>query len=594
MQTNMTNPLATLAEKSKLLQRERINLRDMVLATSKEEQAVYMERLRDIRHNMDSLNTDFSLTIRSGEVAGIYEEYNAALISYLPASKELERLAYNGNVDAAKAMLTGEAFTKVKKVEGTLDQLITMKRKQAGEVSIANTAITNRATLTSIFSLLLVIGASIGMGILLTRLIAHPLQKLKQAAGEVASGNLSTVVEAHSTDEIGSLTESFNLMVENVKNALNDVKKEKAAVEQKVDEAVHSSENQRRYLAQNVEHMLQAMDQFASGDLTVHIHAESDGEIGQLFNGFNLAVGNVRQMLRRVDEATKATREASHNISKSGQELSILAQEQSNKSEEVFMAIEEMVNTIVDNSRTANLMADRTSKNGDIARQGGVVVQQTVEKIRKIASVVNDSASTVEQLGESCQAIGEIVHVIDEIADQTNLLALNAAIEAARAGEQGRGFAVVADEVRKLAERTSGATSEIAEMIQNIQKESQKAVDAMQLGINEVNEGIRLADNAGSALSEVVEGVSDTVLNITQIASASEEQSVKSEQISASAEKISSVSQKAAEGIQQITQSVHSMNELTEQLTRLVGRFEIGSPGENESTVETPPASALV
>ena len=173
-------------------------------------------------------------------------------------------------------------------------------------------------------------------------------------------------------------------------------------------------------------------------------------------------------------------------------------------------------------------------------KQGGKVVGETIEGMKRIADVVNKSAETVKELGKSSDQIGEIIGVIDDIADQTNLLALNAAIEAARAGEQGRGFAVVADEVRKLAERTTKATKEIAGMIKKIQSDTTGAVQSMEAGHEGGRARDRLADKAGTSLTEIV-GVSQKVTDmVTQIAAASEEQSSASEQISKNVEAISS------------------------------------------------------
>ena len=161
--------------------------------------------------------------------------------------------------------------------------------------------------------------------------------------------------------------------------------------------------------------------------------------------------------------------------------------------------------------------------------------------MNKIAEVVTEAASTVQELGNSSEKIGEIVQVIDDIADQTNLLALNAAIEAARAGEQGRGFAVVADEVRKLAERTTKATKEIASMIKQIQKETIGAVQSMEKGTVEVSKGKELVEKAGVSLNQIISSSQEVVDNVSQVAAASEEQSATSEQISKNIEAISSV-----------------------------------------------------
>jgi methyl-accepting chemotaxis protein len=250
-------------------------------------------------------------------------------------------------------------------------------------------------------------------------------------------------------------------------------------------------------------------------------------------------------------------------------------QEQTSQASEVASAVEEMTKTIVENSQNASRTAETAKVARQAAEDGGNIVRSTVEGMNRIAAVVNQSAETVRTLGKSSDQIGEIIGVIDDIADQTNLLALNAAIEAARAGEQGRGFAVVADEVRKLAERTTKATKEIAGMIKNIQTETGDAVTAMEEGTKEVERGKELADQAGNSLKNIV-AVSQTVGDmVLQIAAASEEQSSASEQISKNVDAISSVTSQTAQGTQQIARAADDLNHLTENLQQLLERFRL-------------------
>ena len=201
--------------------------------------------------------------------------------------------------------------------------------------------------------------------------------------------------------------------------------------------------------------------------------------------------------------------------------------------------------------------------------------------MQRIEEVVNKSANTVQQLGKSSEQIGEIIQVIDDIADQTNLLALNAAIEAARAGEQGRGFAVVADEVRKLAERTTKATKEIADMIKRIQKDTLDAVKSMEEGTAEVENGKLLANKAGDSLQEIVRVSKQVGDLVNQVAAASEEQSSSAEVISKNIEAISAVTQESAGGTQQIAHAAEDLNRLTLNLENLIAKFKID--GENQN-----------
>ena len=423
---------------------------------------------------------------------------------------------------------------------------------------------------------LLAVALGIGLAFqVIRRSVVGPVQELEAAAHRITEGDLETTVPVRAEDEVGKLARAFNQMVVSMREALDALQEEKASVEQKVREAVAEIEAQQRYLAESVEHMLTQMERFAEGDLTVHLEVRKNDEIGRLYEGFNRAVANIRQMLVRVTEAIAATSSSAAQISASSEELAASAQQQAAQANEVTAAVEEMVRTIVENARSASETADVARANGDRAREGARVVQETVAKIRQIAQVVGESARTVERLGASSERIGEIVQVINEIAEQTNLLALNAAIEAARAGKHGRGFAVVADEVRKLAERTAQATKEIAEMIEGIRSETREAVKAIQRGSQEVEEGIALADQTGAALTQILEGAQRVLDRVTQIAAASEEQSATSDQISRSVEMISNLSHESARGVEQIARAAENLSRLTDELNEMVRRFRL-------------------
>jgi len=423
---------------------------------------------------------------------------------------------------------------------------------------------------------LLAVALGIGLAFqVIRRSVVRPVQELEAAAYRISEGDLETTVAVRTEDEVGKLARAFNQMVASMREALDALQEEKAGAEQKVREAVAEIQAQQRYLAESVEHMLTQMERFAAGDLTVHLEVRKNDEIGRLYEGFNRAVANMRQMLVRVTEAIASTSSSAAQISASSEELAASAQQQAAQANEVTAAVEEMVRTIVENARSASETADVARANGDRAREGARVVQETVAKIRQIAQVVGESARTVERLGASSERIGEIVQVINEIAEQTNLLALNAAIEAARAGKHGRGFAVVADEVRKLAERTAQATKEIAEMIEGIRSETREAVKAIQRGSQEVEEGIALADQTGAALTQILEGAQRVLDRVTQIAAASEEQSATSDQISRSVEMISNLSHESARGVEQIARAAEGLSRLTDELNEMVRRFRL-------------------
>jgi methyl-accepting chemotaxis protein len=314
----------------------------------------------------------------------------------------------------------------------------------------------------------------------------------------------------------------------------------------------------------------------SEGDLTARMDGKYSGDFAIIKESINGLAASFASAMSEVNGAIQATASASNQISSSSEEMAAGAQEQSSQTNEVASAVEEMTRTILDTTRNSALAAEAAKNAGNIAKEGGNVVNQTIEEMNKVAQVVQQSAVTVEALGESSHKIGEIIQVIDDIADQTNLLALNAAIEAARAGEQGRGFAVVADEVRKLAERTTKATKEIASMINQIQKETQNAVVSIKEGTREVEKGKAFADKAGQSLALIIQGSDEVVDLVTRVAAASEEESATAEQISRNIEGINNVAQESSAGIQQIARASEDLSRLTINLQELISRFKIG------------------
>ncbi|MBI9072103.1 MAG: HAMP domain-containing protein [Melioribacteraceae bacterium] len=330
-------------------------------------------------------------------------------------------------------------------------------------------------------------------------------------------------------------------------------------------------------LEEGAKTLLTEMDKFAKGDLTVQLKDNGDDDIAKLLNGFSNSVQNIRKLIEQVTNAVDATASASAEISASSEEMAAGAQEQSANSSEVAESIEQMTATIIETTQNTNEAAELAKRAGTIAVEGGEIVDQTVEGMNKIAEVVMDAAATVRELGESSDKIGEIVQVIDDIADQTNLLALNAAIEAARAGEQGRGFAVVADEVRKLAERTTKATKEIAEMIKKIQNDTAGAVTSIEKGTVEVQDGKTKASKAGETLTNIINASESVVDVVTQVATASEEQSITVENISKNIEGITAVTNQSAQSLQQVAATAEDLNNLTQNLSDLISQFKISS-----------------
>ena len=335
-------------------------------------------------------------------------------------------------------------------------------------------------------------------------------------------------------------------------------------------------ETVRAYLQEETTKLIQVMERLAEGDFTVEVEPGSrDDEIARLKRATAAMVDRLRHLIGQVTGTVRLLTGAAGQIAGATDQLAAGAEEQSAQADEVAAAMEEMSRTIIDNAKSATHTAQIAEESGETARENGEVVMQAVEKMRDIGSVVTRSAETIDELGSSSEAIGEIVATIDEIADQTNLLALNAAIEAARAGEHGKGFAVVADEVRNLAERTAHATAEIESMIGAIQDETQDAVHAVERGREEVSEGLELADRAGQAFTSILEDVTEVAGQVDSIAAATEEQSTTSEQVSRNIEAISTVSGESARGVSDIARTASELDALTSELKALTGTFTV-------------------
>jgi len=478
-----------------------------------------------------------------------------------------------------------------------------------------------------------IVGSAIGSAIFifcvffLAPAITKPINKLKDVVKEFALGNYNVEVVNDSDDEVGELAVLFRdlqraqkakiLAAEQIANGVIDkvelasdkdalaiaFNKEADTIKSLLAEAdllIRANEegnlkirgNASKFegewgkLIQGINSILdyivaplnessEILQQMADGDFTVKVTGNYKGDHQTIKTNINKVSGSLSQALRRVSEAVLATASASNEISASVEEMAAGAGEQTQQTAEVARSIEQMTKTILDNTKNASGAAETAKSSGDKAQKGGLVVEDTIKGMVRISQVVKKSAETVEALGKSSDAIGEIIQVIDDIADQTNLLALNAAIEAARAGEQGRGFAVVADEVRKLAERTTKATKEIAGMIKQIQKDTIDAVASMHEGTVEVDRGKLMADKAGEVLKDII-AESQKVTDIAAlVAAASEEQSATAEEISKNIESISAVTQQSASGSHEIARSAEDLNNLTSKLEKLISHFKI-------------------
>ncbi len=311
------------------------------------------------------------------------------------------------------------------------------------------------------------------------------------------------------------------------------------------------------------------------GDLRRRLDAGRKDEIGEVAEGFNTFVDKLTNVLGKVVELTQRVGFSSMQLSATAEQISKGTQNQNMQVTQVASAIEEMSATVIEVASNTSQAAEYAKKATDMAIKGGDIVSRTVDGMQSIAKSVEESANTIEELGRNSDQIGEIITVINDIADQTNLLALNAAIEAARAGEHGKGFAVVADEVRKLAERTTKATKEIREKIELIQDRTAGAVEAMNSGRKDVDAGVGFATEAGVSLTNIVEIVKNVSNMINQIAAAEEQQSAAAGEISANMENISTVTKEATGSVKDTSNAASELSKIASELQAMTSQFKL-------------------
>ncbi len=312
----------------------------------------------------------------------------------------------------------------------------------------------------------------------------------------------------------------------------------------------------------------------ARGDLRVTVETKA-GDSTSLLADIKDMVSKLREIVESIKIASDGITAGSSDLRGHSAEISLSMTGQSERASQIATSAEEMAQTVVDIARNASNMAASAISSSEIAKEGEKIVIKSVSEVKAIASTVSESAQIMKDLGTRSKQIGEIVNVINDIADQTNLLALNAAIEAARAGEQGRGFAVVADEVRKLAERTAKATSEIGSMIKGIQKDVDGAVVSMDGATKQVDAGVAFSSMAGESLHKIVRSVDDLHAIVQQIAAATEEMSSVSEHISGDIQSIALTSQDINTGSGQISQASTNLAGVASNLKGVVSRFRM-------------------
>ncbi len=339
-------------------------------------------------------------------------------------------------------------------------------------------------------------------------------------------------------------------------------------------------------LTSTIDAFATAIDRCSAGDLAAHVQVAARDQLGQVAHRFNDMRKNLKRMIARVSGSAAMVSEASAKLSETSHLVAQLSQRQTDAASSVAAAVEEMSTSIALVSNHARDAESVSLQSNQLSQEGEQVVRAASSEMTSIAEAFDKSSQEISSLSKRTETISTIVNVIKEIADQTNLLALNAAIEAARAGEQGRGFAVVADEVRKLAERTGKATEEITGMIGVIQSSMKSAVSSIDSGTGQVRQGVNLATRAGDALAQITTSSKGLVGMVHDIANAVQEQTTASHQIAENIEQISAMVDESNANIGRMSGEADNLGKVSATLKDAISLFSGGTANDAQQLVE--------
>src|SRR5271168_1260981 len=418
----------------------------------------------------------------------------------------------------------------------------------------------------AMIALLLALGAAILLAWRLGGGLLAPVQELAEFSERLAAGDAKARADVGTSDELGFIAENLNRAVARVSKAT-------------------SNQDANDALQRSITELLTVINQVARGDLSLRGKVSNDA-LGNVADSINFMLDNFTKVLERVRKAAMEVTACSNNILVAADEMQAGTTQQDQEITNTSSAVEELTVSMKQVSNNAEASAEAARRALDAAEQGNRAVRDTLEGMQRIRASVQATAKKIKSLGDRSLEISEIINVINDITEQTNLLALNAAIEAARAGEAGRGFAVVADEVRKLAEHSRSATKDIAALIKAIQAETNEAVVVMEDGTREVEVGAGLADQAGRALEAISSVVRQSAELVQEISLASKQQVRGTEGVANAMQIISGITRQTTQGARQTASTVGNMVKLSEQLNEALAQFRSQSKQGGNAAAE--------
>jgi methyl-accepting chemotaxis protein len=452
--------------------------------------------------------------------------------------KTIEIRKEKGLAEAVREVETGQAKTLMDRIRKVINEMEAEERALLSERATLAEANAKRTVYTIISGTLGAFVILILAGFLITRNIAKPLQNITASAAQMAAGDLTVGLSTNNRgDEVGALTQTFTRM------------------------------------AQSLRGMADVAGRIAAGDLRVKVDPQSEKDM--LGNAFAKMVENLKALTAQIMEGATVLGSSANQISTSTTQLAASAAETATAVTETTTTVEEVRQTAQVASQKAKSVSESALKSVQISQSGKKSTEESIEGMQRIRQQVDAIADSMMRLSEQSQAIGQIIATVEDLAAQSNLLAVNASIEAAKAGEQGKGFAVVAQEVRSLAEQSKQATNQVRTLLGDIQKATGAAVMATEQGSKAVEEGVKQFGQAGQSIQTLAASVSEAAQAATQIAASSQQQLVGVDQVALAMENIKQASTQTATSARQLETATHNLNELGQKLKQLVEQYRV-------------------
>ena len=445
-----------------------------------------------------------------------------------------------------------------------IDTAIQLLPDHQAELHVGLRTGSRTASYLSAIQLIGLLAVFIGLTVLILRRfvvsqIQAPLDQLVHFIKQIGQGNMEHSLTMNVKNEMAVVGNNLTDMAEQLKGMVQ------------TEADINRMQGQ-------IMNMLSTVSAAADGNLTVEAEVTADA-LGSLADAFNMMVASLASLVQQVRNSASDMSMATNEILASSEQMIKGAEEQQNHINNITSAVDEIAISMQQVANNAESAARASQKATEAAQKGEKSVEETIRGMHRIRNTVQVTSKKIKSLGDRSIEINEIITTIDDIARQTTILALNAAIEAARAGEHGRGFGVVAEEVRKLAERSSKATQDIADLIKGIQAETNEAVRTMEEGTREVEEGTRLADIAGSSLKEIDKSVDQVASLIQEISLAVKQQARGTDGVVHSMETISDITQLHGDGVRKTTKTIQQLAMLSDRLVAAIGNFKIAESG---------------